>query len=133
MFSAATAVTVTRNVARRGGFRHFCLRIRVLSSLAMFLTVCQGISDRGSTAHYGPSRMVLCFLPACHVLLGPLTFCYVLVKFRLVYQVLSRFSTTKRGRWVVFEPQYAHGIKMRSTKLVLLNSAPLIRKHHQMQ
>ena len=44
-----------------------------------------------------------------------------------------KVSTTKRGRWVVFEPLYAHGIKMRSTKLVLLNSAPLIRKHHQMQ
>ena len=54
--------------------------------------------DRGSPARYGLSRMVLRFLPACHVLLGPLTFCYVAIKFCYVYQVLSRFSTIKRGR-----------------------------------
>ena len=30
--------------------------------------------DRGSPACYGLSRMVLRFLPACHVLLGPLPF-----------------------------------------------------------
>ena len=58
--------------------------------------------DRGSPARYGLSRMVLRFLPACHVLLGPLTFCYVAIKFCYVYRVLSRFSTMKRGRWVVF-------------------------------
>ena len=50
--------------------------------------------DRGSTARYGVSRMVLRFIPACHVLLGPLTFCYVAIKYCYVYQVLSRFSTT---------------------------------------
>ena len=54
--------------------------------------------DRGSLARYGLSQMVLRFIPACHVLLGPLTFCYVVIKFCYVYQVLSRFSTIKRGR-----------------------------------
>ena len=54
--------------------------------------------DRDLPARYGLSRMVLRFLPACHVLLGPLTFCYVAIKFCYVYQVLSRFSTMKRGR-----------------------------------
>ena len=84
--------------------------------------------DRGLPARYGLSRMVLRFLPACHVLLGPLTFCYVVIKFCYVYQVLSRFSTMKRGRWIVFEPQCAHGIKRRSTKLLqLLYYAPLIK------
>ena len=53
--------------------------------------------DRDSPVHYGLSRMVLRFLLACHVLLGPLTFCYVAIKFCYVYQVLSRFSTMKRG------------------------------------
>ena len=54
--------------------------------------------DSGSPARYGLSRMVLRFLPACHVLLGPLTFCYVAINFCYVYRVLSRFSTMKRGR-----------------------------------
>ena len=84
--------------------------------------------DRGSPVRYGLSRMVLRFLPACHVLLGPLTFCYAAIKFCYVYQVLSRFSTMKRGRWMVFDPQYAHGIKRRSTKLLQsLYYAPLIK------
>ena len=128
MFPAATAVTVARNVARRGVICHFCLCVQVLLSLATFshglsrsVKVCR---DRGSPARYGLSRIALRFLPACHVLLGPLTFCYVAIKFCYVYQVLSRFSTLKRGRWMVFEPQYAHGIKRRSTKLL---HAPLIK------
>ena len=54
--------------------------------------------DRGSPARYGLSRMGLRFFPACRVQLGPLTFCYVAIKFCYVYQVLSRFSTMKRGR-----------------------------------
>ena len=84
--------------------------------------------DRGSPARYGLSRMVLRFLPVCHVLLGPLTYCYVAIKFCYVYQLLSRVSTMKRGRWMVFEPQYAHGIKRRSTKLLQsLYYAPLIK------
>ena len=40
MFPAATAVTVARNVARRGIFSHFCLCVQVLLSLVTFLTVC---------------------------------------------------------------------------------------------
>ena len=102
MFPAATAVTVARNVARRGCFSHFCLCVQVLLSLATFshglsrsaVKVCR---DIGSPVRYGLSRMFLRFLPVCHVLLGPLTFCYVAIKFCYVYQVMSRFSTMKRG------------------------------------
>ena len=54
--------------------------------------------DRGSPARNGLSRMVLRFVPALYVLLGPLTFCYVAIKFCYVYQVMSRFSTMKRRR-----------------------------------
>ena len=36
MFPAATAVTVARNVARRGVLSHFCLCVQVLLSLATF-------------------------------------------------------------------------------------------------
>ena len=36
MSPAATAVTVARNVARRGVFSHFCLCVQVLLSLATF-------------------------------------------------------------------------------------------------
>ena len=36
MFPAATAVTVARNVARRGVFSHFCLCVQVLLSLDTF-------------------------------------------------------------------------------------------------
>ena len=95
--------------------------LSLCSSSVKSVKVCR---DRGSPARYGLSRMVLRFLPACHVLLGPLTFCYVATKFCYVYRVLSRFSTMKRGRWMVFEPKYAHGIKRRSTKLL---HAPLIK------
>ena len=35
MFPAATAVTVARNVARRGVFSHFCLCVQVLLNLAI--------------------------------------------------------------------------------------------------
>ena len=84
MFLAATAVKEARNVARRGVFSHFCLWVQVLLSLATF---SHGLSRSAVTeARYGLSRMVLRFLPACHVLLGPLTFCYVAIKFCYVYQ-----------------------------------------------
>ena len=124
------AVTVARNVARRGVFSHFCLCVKVLLSLSTF---SHGLSRSavtyiGSPARYGLRWMVLRFLPACHVLLGTLTFCNVAIKFCYVYQVLSRFSTMNRGRWMVFEPQYAHGIKRRSAKLLQsLDYASLIK------
>ena len=95
MFPAATAVTVVRNVARRGVFSHFCLCVQVLLSLA---TLCHGLPRSAVTEarrRYGLSRMVLRFLTAYHVLLRPLTFCYVAIKFCYVYQVLS---TMKHGR-----------------------------------
>ena len=92
------AVTVARNVARRG----VLVILSLCSSSVKFryvfsrsVKVCRAI---GSPARCGLSRMVLRFLPACHVLLGPLTFCYAAIKFCNVYQVLSRFSTMKRGQ-----------------------------------
>ena len=97
MFPAATAVTVASNVARRGVFKSFLSlcssSVKSRYVLSRSVKVCR---DRGSPARYGLSRMVLRFIPACHVLLGPVTFCYVAVKFCYVYQVLSRFSTIKR-------------------------------------
>ena len=98
MFPAATAVTVARNVARRGVFSHFCLCVQVLLSLATFLHGLSRSAVTEARRRYGLSRMVLRFIPACQVLLGPLTFCYVAIKFCYVYQVLSRLSTIKRGR-----------------------------------
>ena len=98
MFPAATAVTVARNVARRGVFCHCCLCSSSVKSRYVFSRSVKVCRDRGSPARYGLSRMVLRFLPACHVLLGPLTFCYVAIKFCYVYQVLSRISSIKRGR-----------------------------------
>ena len=56
---------------------NYCLRHQVLLSVLLrFLTVCQGIRDRGSTARYGLTRTVVRLLPAFHVLLGPLTSSY---------------------------------------------------------
>ena len=69
-------------------------------------------------AHYGLSQMIVHFLLACHVLVGPLTFYHVLIKFCHVYQVSSWFLTVKRGRRVVFEPVCAYGIKRRPLKLL---------------
>ena len=44
---------------------NFCLRHQVLLSVSLrFLMVCQGIRDRGSTARYGLTRMVVRFLQA---------------------------------------------------------------------
>ena len=87
-------------------FGHFCLRIQVLFSHGL-----SRFRDRGATALYGLPRMLVRFLPTCHVLFGPTTFGHVPTKFCYVYQVLSRFSTEKGGRWVVFEPVCTHGIK----------------------
>ena len=128
MFPAATAVTVATNVARHGVFSHFCLCVQVLLSLATFSRglsrstwkrlagALRSVTD-GSTFHPGLPRSV-----------GTSTVCYVAIKFCYVYQVLSRFSTIKRGRWMVFEPKYAHDIKRRSTKLLKsLYYAPLIK------
>ena len=91
MFPAATAVTVARNVARRGVFSHFCLS----ESRYVFSRSVKVCRDRGSPARYGLSRMVLRFLRACHVMLGPLTFCYVAIKFCYVYQVYDE-------TWAIF-------------------------------
>ena len=76
MFPAATAVTVARNVARRGVFSHFCLCVQVLLRLATFpdglsmsvviearrrATVCHGwfyVSSRPATFCWDLSRFV---------------------------------------------------------------------------
>ena len=76
MFPAATAVTVARNVARRGVFSHFCHCDQVLLSLATFshglsrsavteacrcATVCHGwfyVSPRPATFCWDLSRFV---------------------------------------------------------------------------
>ena len=128
MFPAATAVKVARNVARRGVLVILSLCSSSVKSRYVFSRSVKVCRDRGSLACYGLSRVILRFLPACHVLLGPLTFCYVAIKFCYVYQVLLRFSTMKFWRWMVFEPQYAHCIKRMSTKLLQsLYYAPLLK------
>ena len=76
MLPAAIAVTVARNVARRGVFSHFCLCVQVLLSLATFshglsrsavtearprATVCHGwsyVSSRPATLCWGLLRFV---------------------------------------------------------------------------
>ena len=86
MFPAATAVTVARNVARRGVLVIFVFVISSVKSRYVFSRSVKVCRDRDSQARYGLSRMVLRFIPACHVLLGSLTFCYVAIKFCYVYQ-----------------------------------------------
>ena len=71
MFPAARAVTVARNVARRGVFSLFCLCVQVLLILATF---SHGLSRSAVTEARRHVTVCLCFLPACHVLLGTLTF-----------------------------------------------------------
>ena len=116
MFPAATTVTAARNVARRWVLVIFVFVFK-------FYVVSWSVKlnrDRGSTAHYGLSWMIVRFFTACHVLLGPLAFSYVPTKFCYVYIVLSRSSTVKLGRLIVFEPVCAHGMKMSPTKLLQL-------------
>ena len=99
-----------------------------VKSRYVFSRSVKAYRDRGSTAHYGLSRMIVRFLTARHVLLGPLTFSYVPTKFCYDYRIMSRSFTVKLGRWFVFEPVFAHCMKMRPTKLLqLLYSDPLIR------
>ena len=84
--------------------------------------------DRGLQARYGLSRMVLRFIPACHVLLGLLTFCYVAVKFCYVYQVLPRFSTIKRVGAPIC-PRYKEEVHKAAAIVILCT---LDQKHHYM-
>ena len=75
MYPAATAVTVVRNVARRGIFSHFCLCIKVLLSLATF---SHGLS------RYAVTEARRC-ATVCHgwfyVSPRPVTFCWDLSPF----------------------------------------------------
>ena len=110
MFPAATAVTLARNVARRGVLVIFCPCVQVLLSLATF---SHGLSRSAVTE--ARRRATVCH-GWFYVSFRPATFCwdlslfcYVAIKFCYVYQVLSRFSPMKCWRWMVFEPQYARG------------------------
>ena len=70
----------------RGVFSHFRLRIQVLLSLAMFSHGLSMYCNSGLRGHYGLPRMIVHSLRACHILLGPLTFCCIPIKF---FYVLS--------------------------------------------
>ena len=75
MFPAATAVTVARNVARRGVFSHFCLCVQALLSLATF---SHGLSRSAMTEARWCATV-------CHgwfyVSSRPATFCWDLLHF----------------------------------------------------
>ena len=69
MFPAAKAVTVARNVARRGVFSHVVFLFKFCQVSLRFLTVCQGLPRQrfpgalrsvtdGSTFHPGLPRSV---------------------------------------------------------------------------
>ena len=93
MFPAATAVTVARNVARRGVFSHFCLCVQVLLSLATF---SHGLSRQRLAGALRSVTDCSTFPPGQLRSVGNFTFCYVAIKFCYVYRVLSRFSTMER-------------------------------------
>ena len=67
-------------------------------SFLRFFTLCQGLPCQRLAGALPSVTDGSTFPPACHVLLGTLTFCYVAIKFCYVYQVLSRFSTMNRGQ-----------------------------------
>ena len=75
MFPAATAVTVARNVARRGVFSHFCLFVQVLLSLATF---SHGLSRSAVTE--ARRRVKVCH-GWFYVSSRPATFCWDLSRF----------------------------------------------------
>ena len=75
MFPAVTAVTVARNVARRGVLNHFCLRVQVLLSLATF---SHGLSRFAVTE---ARRRVTVFHGWFYVSSRPVTFCWDLSRF----------------------------------------------------
>ena len=79
MFPAATAVTVARNVARRGVFSHFCLCVQVLLSLATF---SHGLSRSapGSAVTEARQRATVCH-GWFYVSSRPATFCWDLSRF----------------------------------------------------
>ena len=75
MFPAATAVTVARNVARRGVFSHFCLFVQVMLSLATF---SHGLSRSAATE--ARRRATVCH-GWFYVSSRPATFCLDLSRF----------------------------------------------------
>ena len=88
MFPAATAVTVARNVARRGVFSHFCLCVQVLLSLATF---SRGLSRSAVTE--ARRRATVCH--GCfYVSSRPATFCWDLSVLLRCDQVLLRLSSS---------------------------------------
>ena len=77
MFPAATTVTAARNVNAVGFWPFLSSFSSSVKSRYVFSRSVKVNRDRGSTAHYGLAWMIVRFLTACHVLLGPLTFSYV--------------------------------------------------------
>ena len=128
MFPAATAVTVARNVARRGVFSHFCLCVQVLLSLATF---SHGLSRSAATE--ARRRATVCH-GWFYVSSRPATFCWDLSRFVTLRsssatsikfcQAFYNETWATNSVWA----QYAHGIKRRSTKLMQsLYYAPFIK------
>ena len=119
------------SLPRQDGCKMFVIFVFIFKFCKSLYVFSWSVKASVAGVHYGLSRMISRFFPVCHVLLGPLMFCYVPTKFCYVYRVLSRFSTMKRGRWFVFEPVCVHSIKMKPTKLLQsLYSKHLVRKHH---
>ena len=77
MFPAATAVTVARNVARRGVFSHFCLCVQVLDLLSL-ATFSHGLSRSAVTE--ARRRATVC-QGWFYVSSWPGTFCWDLSRF----------------------------------------------------
>ena len=88
MFPAATAVTVARNVARRGVFSHFSLCVQVLLSLATF---SHGLSRSAVTE--ARRRTTVCH--GCfYVSSQPAAFCWDLSRFVTLRSSLLRLSSS---------------------------------------
>ena len=105
-------------------FSHFCLCVQVLLSPATF---SHGLSRSAVTAEARRRATV------CHgwfyVSSRSATFCWDLSRFVTLRSSPAMSIKFCQGflQWNVFEPQYAHGIKRRSTKLrQSLYYAPLI-------
>ena len=90
MFPAATAVTVARNVARRGVFSHFCLCIQVLLSLTTF---SHGLPRSAVTE--ARRRATVCH-GWFYVSSRPATFCWDLSRFVTLRSSLLRLSSSPK-------------------------------------
>ena len=92
MFLVATAVTVARNVARRGVFSRLCLCVQILLSLATF---SHGLSRQRLDGALRSVTDCSTFPPGLLRFVGP---SHVLLRCDQVLLRLSRFSSMKRGQ-----------------------------------